>query len=880
MHEGVLALAEIERNGICIDLNYCEKAQIEITEKIKTEEDILHEHDEVKRWKNRFGAKFNMDSDHQLAKVLYEDMGIEVSKVTDSGNPSVDQSALEGIEHPMIKSLLRIRKLKKTRSTYLGNIVRESVNGLLHPFFNLHTVRTYRSSSQDPNFQNIPVRDPEIREIIRRVFIPRPGHRIGGSDYSGIEVKISACVTGDTLIETTEGSIPILDVINCVAQKKEVYVYGYDIEKSRVTISRVVEGGLTRKKAEVWKVTLDNKKVIKATTDHDFLLRSGEYTPLSELKPGDSLMPLYKKVVKSYYGTNYRHVYLNNGRWIGEHNLISSDVLGEEIKNSNKVVHHIDGNGCNNSLENLKIMNRKEHMSLHIKQSWMTPKKVRTFQWHKSEEGRKNSSDRNKRRNEEWTRLGIWEEFGKKISEAVRKRGGHHKEKNPMFGKKHSDTTREKISNTKKNQDIKPMLGKKHTEETRKKISIANSGRISSEETKLKISKTLREKGVWNRGKKGVQTHSEQTKEKISKTLKGRKRSEGTKRRLSESLKRAYKEGRINTEEKVKKMIRTRKTRGGYIAWNKGIPRSEETKVKIRGSLKKTRESKKLYNHKVESIEFYGFEDVYNITVEKIHNYAVGAGVIIKNCYHRDPTMLIYLNDPTTDMHRDMAMDCYLISDPKQVTKNTRYCSKNMFVFPEFYGDYFKNCAMSLWDAIIKMKLTLTDGTPLKDHLKSNGIKSYEKFEKHIQDVEDRFWNERFPVYKKWKENWIKAYERRGYFDTLTGFRCSGVMGKNDVINYPVQGVAFHCLLWSITQLQRWVKEQKLASKIIGQIHDEITKDLHADEFMDVLRKEKQIMCEDIREEWEWLKIVPLDIEASFADVDRPWNEVKPVVIV
>ena len=400
----------------------------------------LYEFDEVKQWKKRFGAKFNPDSGQQLSKVLYEDMGYCPTKVTTNEKPSVDQAALESIDHPMIKTLLRIRKLEKTKSTYLRNIVRESVNGLIHPFFNLHTVKTYRSSSSDPNFQNIPVRDPEIREIVRRAFIPRLGHRIGGSDFSGIEVRVAAL-------------------------------------------------------------------------------------------------------------------------------------------------------------------------------------------------------------------------------------------------------------------------------------------------------------------------------------------------------------------------------------------------------------------------------------------------------YHKDPNMLKYLNDLTTDMHRDMAMDCYMITDPKQVTKNTRYCSKNMFVFPEFYGDYFRNCAKSLWEAISKMKLTLSDSTPLKEHLRSNGIKSYEKFEKHIQDVEDRFWNEKFFVYKKWKENWLKAYERRGYFDTLTGFRCQGVMKKNDVINYPVQGVAFHCLLWSLIQLQRWMREQKLRSKIIGQIHDEITKDLHNDEFMYVLKKERQIMCEDIREEWKWLKIVPLDIEASFADVDRPWNETKPVVI-
>src|SRR3989304_8808524 len=107
MHEGILALAEIERNGICIDLQYCEQAQQDLNDKIKVEQAKLYEFDEVKQWKKRFGAKFNPDSGQQLSKVLYEDMGYCPTKVTTNEKPSVDQAALESIDHPMIKTLLR-----------------------------------------------------------------------------------------------------------------------------------------------------------------------------------------------------------------------------------------------------------------------------------------------------------------------------------------------------------------------------------------------------------------------------------------------------------------------------------------------------------------------------------------------------------------------------------------------------------------------------------------------------------------------------------------------------------------------------------------------------------------------------------------------------
>lgn len=440
-HEGILALAEIEQTGICVDVKYICDTIFRLERRIKNKESQILEYKEVKLWKQKYGQNFKLGSDKQLADILFVEMGLTSKKITEGGNYSVDASALESIDVPFVKEIIDCERLKKMKNTYLQNILDEQVKGVLHPFFNLHIPVTYRGSSDSPNFQNMPVRHKENNKLIRSAFLPRPGHRIGGVDYSGIEVKMA------------------------------------------------------------------------------------------------------------------------------------------------------------------------------------------------------------------------------------------------------------------------------------------------------------------------------------------------------------------------------------YV-------------------------------------------------------------------YHQDPVMFEYLNDPSKDMHRDEAMECYILPQ-SEVTTQIRYCAKNKFVFPQFYGDYWKSCAESLWEAIDVMKLITKSGTPLKEHLKDKGIKglgviddfgkpSVNSFYAHIRDVENIFWNERFKIYAKWKKEWIKMYEKLGYVDMYTGFRCSGLLGKNEVVNYPVQGVAFHCLLWSLIQAHKWLKKEKLRSKIIGQIHDEMTMDNHDEEFMYVLMNIERIMCVDIREHWKWITI-PLQIEAEFAPVNENW---------
>ena len=257
-----------------------------------------------------------------------------------------------------------------------------------------------------------------------------------------------------------------------------------------------------------------------------------------------------------------------------------------------------------------------------------------------------------------------------------------------------------------------------------------------------------------------------------------------------------------------------------------------------------------------------------------------GVEVRVATCYHRDPNMVQEILDPTRDMHRDMAMECFLLEDEdwikNDMAKLLRYCGKNKFVFPQFYGDYYIPCARALWDAIHLMGLTTPTGIPMMEHLKSKGIRNYKKFENHLKSVEECFWGERFPVYAKWREDIVKWYHKHGYVDTFTGFRLRGIMSKNDVTNYPVQGAAFHCLLWSLVQMNQWLKREKLDSLLVGEIHDSMILDCVVDEIPAIIGAAQTIMCEKIVAEWPWIT-VPLEIETEMTPIDGSWDTKREV---
>jgi uracil-DNA glycosylase family 4 len=260
-------------------------------------------------------------------------------------------------------------------------------------------------------------------------------------------------------------------------------------------------------------------------------------------------------------------------------------------------------------------------------------------------------------------------------------------------------------------------------------------------------------------------------------------------------------------------------------------------------------------------------------------------------CYHKDPTMLTYIKDPTSDMHTDMAKQIFIFKDfDKKHTsmKALRGGAKNGFVFPQFYGDYYKNNAASLseWAKLpldVKYKpgdgLELPNGIHLGEHLINNGIKTYSHFLKHLQDIEYHFWNVRFPVYNNWKKKWYAQYQKCGYVDMLTGFRCSGIMSMRDVTNYPIQGVAFHCLLWSFIQMDRIIRKNKWQTKLIGQIHDSMLFDVYPPELPELLISVRNVCEKRLPAAWDWI-IVPMVIEAELSDIDKSWYDKKTIDLI
>lgn len=263
-----------------------------------------------------------------------------------------------------------------------------------------------------------------------------------------------------------------------------------------------------------------------------------------------------------------------------------------------------------------------------------------------------------------------------------------------------------------------------------------------------------------------------------------------------------------------------------------------------------------------------------------------GIEVRVAACYHEDENMMKYLNDPTSDMHRDMAMQIFKmkkLEKEKSYYNTLRQAAKNGFVFPEFYGDYYKKCAESLSEWVGLPLTSWKQGMGIEiekynisDHMIKNGLKSFKLFVEHMKDIEIDFWENRFPQYAQWKERWWKMYQKYGYIDMKTGFRCSGVMGRNDTINYPVQGAAFHCLLWSFIEVSKNLEWKGFDTKLIGQIHDSMVLDVLPEEKEKVIELIKDVTCKKLMEHWKWI-IVPMDVDFEICEVDRPWSEKKKI---
>lgn len=185
-----LVLAEMELTGIGLDLAELEKIGVELAGGMETVAREVYE---------LAGESFNLNSPKQLADILFGKLGLPPLKKTKTGY-STSAEVLEelALDHPIAAKILEYRTLMKLKSTYIDGLA-PLVNpetGRLHTTFHQTVTATGRLSSSEPNLQNIPVR-LELGRRIRRAFIPRPGWVMLAADYSQIELRILAHMSGD-----------------------------------------------------------------------------------------------------------------------------------------------------------------------------------------------------------------------------------------------------------------------------------------------------------------------------------------------------------------------------------------------------------------------------------------------------------------------------------------------------------------------------------------------------------------------------------------------------------------------------------------------------------------------------------------------------------
>jgi DNA polymerase-1 len=184
-------LGRIERHGVLIDSALLARQSRELAERMVAIEQQACE---------LAGQPFNMGSPKQIGEILFGRLGLPVKKKTASGAPSTDEEVLQELaaDYPLPARILEHRSLSKLKGTYTDKLPQmvNPATGRVHTNYAQAVAVTGRLASNEPNLQNIPIRTPEGRRV-REAFIAPPGHRIVSADYSQIELRIMAHLSGD-----------------------------------------------------------------------------------------------------------------------------------------------------------------------------------------------------------------------------------------------------------------------------------------------------------------------------------------------------------------------------------------------------------------------------------------------------------------------------------------------------------------------------------------------------------------------------------------------------------------------------------------------------------------------------------------------------------
>jgi len=184
-------LQSMERTGVLLDTDMLQRQSQELSQEMRRLEEEAHK---------SAGGPFNLGSPKQLQEILFDRLELPVVRKTPKGQPSTAEDVLEelAVRHELPRLILQHREMAKLKSTYTDKLPSQvdPRTGRVHTSYHQAVAATGRLSSSDPNLQNIPIRTPEGRRI-RQAFVPEPGFVLVAADYSQIELRIMAHLSGD-----------------------------------------------------------------------------------------------------------------------------------------------------------------------------------------------------------------------------------------------------------------------------------------------------------------------------------------------------------------------------------------------------------------------------------------------------------------------------------------------------------------------------------------------------------------------------------------------------------------------------------------------------------------------------------------------------------
>ena len=341
-HDGALSLVDAEYKGIKIDMVQLHKNINQLDKDILVIEDFITSCKEASNWDRE--EDFNYKSTQQLSYLLYDKLNYPIKKYTTKGAPAADKECLEYIvsetNSEMVNKILEAKQLVKIRDTFLKGILKETIDGIMHPHFNLHTVASYRSSSADINFQNLSKHNPTACKYIRGVFVPRENSRIVELDYGQLEVRGNASLSEDPGLmadccsdDSDMHRDTAIELFGLTREEwdnldKKIAKSWRQVAKNKIVFPQFYGAGANSCTENVWtNLDDDMKKRLKAigikTKDHlrfhiiEIIHRFWNERFLTFKEWGDGMYAIYKKTGKLPLPSGFKCTDLINRRQAG-----------------------------------------------------------------------------------------------------------------------------------------------------------------------------------------------------------------------------------------------------------------------------------------------------------------------------------------------------------------------------------------------------------------------------------------------------------------------------------------------------------------------------------------------------------------------------------